>query len=143
MTGLRTFFDKLRLGTPFAPVPDPIYGISRNKIATRLTADNWQKKAIWRQSVNGPVYIYLLHWYDESLEDKPRIYNVAVCLLNAEGNIAESFGETFTDLDSALACANGEGKSPVGVLTRPIRDEEIPPDFGPQMFISTRSRGGE
>ena len=121
---------------------DPIYGLRPEIITRRITPENWETKAMWRTALTGPVYLFVDYNPDSSQPGGPLAYKVLVYLYDLEGNELNSYAESCTDLEAAISCANGEGRTALSVLTRPTEPEECPlKKPAPVFFASVRGRG--
>ncbi len=131
-----------------ATAPNPACGISHEKIADKLTRENWPQKAVVRQGPTSIYYTYIvyagaipeagpwkvqIHGNDVNWDYYPR---------------TDDFSQEFADLDDALRYANGEDGSYFAERTvpaaRPYWPRERPPES--HMIIEfrprRRSRGG-
>ncbi len=110
---------------------DLIYGIRERCITDHLTVDNWLKKGVWRMSLTGPVYININQSYQYEDDPEPPCYKVKFTRVRESGETQSVFKKMFDTLEKALAYANDDDSWPIGRLTRPALDYEIPAERGP------------
>ena len=91
---------------------NPIYGVSRENIAPRLTRRNWKTKALWKRGGNGGVYFFIERGVAEDASGKEQpLYCVSV-YGNAVHKFPKKYCPRFPRLQQALDFANGKGDSP-------------------------------
>ena len=107
----------------FAPVHDPIYGISRSNITDRLKRTNWRTKAICRVRDGRCLYIYIVKGSFSENGKKCERYFVQIHFGSEEDR---QFERDLRTLKEALAYANGEDGAAFGRETRPAGTGELP-----------------
>ena len=122
-----------------APGHDPIYGIRRSNIATRLTNRNWNRKATCRIDKGGCLYILVVIGERWGEEQKRKVHHVAVDRLSGEG---PSWSKDFETLDEALAYANGEDSSDFAHATYLANDKTYPLNNEPDIYFHGRPGNG-
>ena len=114
-----------------ASASDLIYGIRKRCITGRLTVGNWFKKALWRMSLAGPVYININKYWQQAASAEPVAYQVIFTLIDADGEQKHLYGKEFDSIEEAVNYANGEKGGPVAGLTREALQSEIPTERAP------------
>jgi hypothetical protein len=116
-----------------APAHDPIYGIRRKNIASRLTRNNWRTKATCRTIGGSCLYIMIQHGEIQGKGQKQGRYFVQVHL---GGSISQDFRADFQKLKAALAYANGQDGSDFAEATQLATPDEYPVDRGADTYIT-------
>ena len=100
----------------WAPQHDPIYGIRRENIATRLTKNNWKCKAVCRIIDDRTLYVMVRrNEPDESSRTEQRYYVQVHLGMQSD----QDFNTDFETLPEALAYANGQDGSAFSRRTQP------------------------
>ena len=108
----------------------PMYGIHRANVASSLTAENWERKALWRWHGTTGLYIYIASpVLDDGADsqDESR-YHVRV---HTRGARSTKLGKAFATLEEALAYANGEEDGMIARRTKSATVESLPEELGP------------
>jgi hypothetical protein len=116
-----------------APAHDPIYGIQRKNITSRLTRNNWRIKATCRTIGGNCLYVMIQLGEIYEKEQKQERYFVQIHL---GGPTGRDFGSDFQKLKDALAYANGEDGSAFAEATQLATPDEYPVDRGADTYIT-------
>jgi hypothetical protein len=117
----------------FAPSHDPIYGIRRKYIASRLTRNNWRNNATCRIIDGRCLYVMIQRGIVHENRQMQRRYFVQVHL----GGPADlDFNANFLKLMDALAYANGQDGSAFAKATKLAIPNEYPTNSGPDTYIT-------
>ena len=84
---------------------DPILGLRHQNIATELTKENWQKKAVVRTWAMGWLYVWI-ESFNHSARYVGRVKRHRVNV-HAEYNCWARYEQTFNKLEDAIRYANG------------------------------------
>ena len=123
-----------------APPHDPMFGISRSNIVSRLTRKNWRKKAAGRAKDGRFLYV-MVRLGEEKIEGKnQKRYYVRVHLGLPEDR---SLNADFDKLAAALAYANGEDGAALASSTHMASADQIPEDRGADIYVSGFTGQGE
>jgi len=116
---------------------DPIYGISHENIASRLTRRNWRTKAITRLHSDGPVYIFIRRGERKVSGRKTFVYTVKGSIVDRHQGC---YRRDFPNLLEALSYANGEDGGDLSQETQPAKSpRDYPIPLGAEMIISGMS----
>jgi hypothetical protein len=110
----------------------PLFGLHHVHIASRLTEENWQEKAIVRLLNGKPVYLWIVQ--DQSTPDFTEQAGRFWVLGKGEG--ADSCESSFLTLQEALAYINGEGEAPLGE-TPVATPEQYPAERNREVYVSS------
>ena len=116
-----------------APAHDPIYGIRRKNIASRLTRNNWRTKATCRTIGRNCLYVVIQLGEVYEKGQKQERYFVQVHL---GGPAGQDFGSDFQKLKDALAYANGQDGSAFAEATQLATPDEYPVDRSADTYIT-------
>ena len=132
-----------------------LFGVSHKNITSKLTEDNWTKKATCRVHPDGILYIEISKSTARIAEKGLiTIYTVCAHIADLEVGLAVetwdewetfySFNEDFSNLDEALKCANGEDEGELAKLSRPSEgSHEYPLERGGGIYITGFTRTPE
>ena len=123
-----------------APPHDPMFGISRSNIVSRLTRKNWRRKAAGRAKDGRFLYV-MVRLGEEKIDEKnQKRYYVRVHLGLPEDR---SLNADFDKLTDALAYANGEDGAALASSTHMASADQIPEDRGADIYVSGFTGQGE
>ena len=123
-----------------APPHDPMFGISRSNIVSRLTRKNWRRKAAGRAKDGRFLYV-MVRLGEENIDGKnQKRYYVRVHLGLPEDR---SLNADFDKLTDALAYANGEDGAALASSTHMASADQIPEDRGADIYVSGFTGQGE
>ncbi|PPR11943.1 MAG: hypothetical protein CFH41_00820 [Alphaproteobacteria bacterium MarineAlpha11_Bin1] len=123
-----------------APPHDPMFGISRSNIVSRLTRKNWRRKAAGRAKDGRFLYV-MVRLGEEEIDGKnQKRYYVRVHLGLPEDR---SLNADFDKLTDALAYANGEDGAALASSTHMASADQIPEDRGADIYVSGFTGQGE
>tara|TARA_B100000676_G_scaffold72239_1_gene72104 strand:- start:634 stop:1074 length:441 start_codon:yes stop_codon:yes gene_type:complete len=123
-----------------APPHDPMFGISRSNIVSRLTRKNWRRKAAGRAKDGRFLYVMVRLGEEEIDEKNQKRYYVRVHLGLPEDR---SLNADFDKLTDALAYANGEDGAALASSTHMASADQIPEDRGADIYVSGFTGQGE
>ena len=123
-----------------APPHDPMFGISRSNIVSRLTRKNWRRKAAGRAKDGRFLYV-MVRLGEEKIDGKnQKRYYVRVHLGLPEDR---SLNADFDKLTDALAYANGEDGAALASSTHMASADQFPEDRGADIYVSGFTGQGE
>jgi hypothetical protein len=123
-----------------APPHDPMFGISRSNIVSRLTRKNWRRKAAGRAKDGRFLYV-MVRLGEEKIDGKnQKRYYVRVHLGLPEDRCLNADFDKLTD---ALAYANGEDGAALASSTHMANADQIPEDRGADIYVSGFTGQGE
>ncbi len=101
------------------PARDVMFGFSPANVADRLTADNWKTKALLRMHGDSLLYIIVATGIEQWSGNS--VYLVRASSLD---ETASALSARFSNLEEALAYANGEDGGDIAINTVLASPEE-------------------
>jgi hypothetical protein len=131
------------LDSAFAAPQDPLFGVHRANITTRLTARNWKKKAVVRITQDCPLYVWIAKstCQDEAGVRKA-IYSINVKVLES-GAQARKYEREFDTLEAALGYGNAEDGGKLALESVSATPDLYPPDQEAPWTISFGPRASQ